>query len=168
MGAAAALFTLAAAANGGSDPAAVSITATVDTFAEWADGSPVIDAADWSGHITTVSQSITVTEAMTLYSNLDVTITPTAGANSGILTNGSDTLTTSYMLTGDLDTPDGAYKAAGSGAGEFFEATNTYSTDFVAGTGSYAVNLLAQASSPASEASPAGDYTCGVTLTASW
>jgi hypothetical protein len=168
MAAAAALFSLAAAANGGSDPASVSITATVDSFAEWADGSPTIGAADWDGHITTVSQPRTVTEALTMYTNVNITVTPTAGTNSGILTKSTDTLTTSYKITGDVGTPDATWKAAGTGSGEFFNSSNTYSVTYTSGDGSYAVNLLVQAVSPANEAPESGDYTCGTTLTASW
>jgi hypothetical protein len=127
MVAATALLCLAAAANGGSAPASVSITASVDSFAEWADASPTISAGDWNGHINAVDQARTVTKALTLYANVNVTLTPTAGDNDGILTNGSETLSTSYMITGDVGTPDAAYEPAGTGSGEFFNTGNTYS-----------------------------------------
>ena len=159
---------LAATALGGSDPATVSITATVDTYVEWADHSPAILAGDWSGHITGLNVTITVTKALTLYSNANVTITPTTTSNSGILTNGADTLTTSYKITGDVGTPDPTYKAAGTGSGEFFNVSNTYTVTHVAGDGSYTVNLLPKAVSPANKAVNSGDYTCNVVLTASW
>lgn len=152
---------------GSAPPATVSITATVDGFAEWANTTPTIAAADWSGHITQANQTQTVSLANTLYTNVDTTITPTAGTNSGILTNGSQTLTTAYQITGNVDTPDSGYKAAGTSAGQFFNAGNTYALTHVSGTGTYTVNLLAQMSSGAI-APDAGDYTCTVILTASW
>ncbi|HVT82224.1 MAG TPA: hypothetical protein VHM90_16395 [Phycisphaerae bacterium] len=151
----------------GSVGATVSITATVDVFAEWDDAAPVVIAGDWDGHVTAVNQTRNVTAALTLYSNGNVTITPTAGANSGILTSGGHTLTTSYKLTGDVTVPDVAYHAAGSAAGQFFDVANTYSITHLAGVGSYAVNLLVKAVSPAT-APDSGDYTCGVVVTASW
>ena len=163
-----ACFALPSVVLGGDDPADVSITATVDAFAEWADAAPSIGADDWSAHITAVNQSQTVTEAMTLYANVNNTLTPTSGANSGILTNGTDNLTTEYKITGDVGTPDAAWKLAGTGGGEFFNVGNTYSVTHTPGDGSYAVNLLVRATSPANRAPNSGDYTCGVTLTASW
>jgi hypothetical protein len=163
---------LVATALGGSDPATVSITATVDTYVEWADHSPAIAAGDWSGtvtgHVTGLNVTITATKALTLYSNANVTITPTTTLHSGILTNGTDTLTTSYKITGDVGTQDTSYKAAGSGSGEFFNASNTYTVTHVPGDGSYTVNLLPKAVSPADKAVNSGDYTCNVVLTASW
>ena len=148
-------------------PATVTITATVDGFAEWANTAPAIVAADWTGHITQASQTRTVSLANTLYTNVDTTITPTAGTNSGILTLGAQTLTTAYQITGSVDTPDVAYKVAAAGAGQFFNAGNTYVLTHVPGTGSYTVNLLAQMSSGVL-APDAGDYSCTVVLTASW
>jgi hypothetical protein len=148
-------------------PATVTITATVDGFAEWASTTPAIVAADWTGHITQASQSRTVSLANTLYTNVDTTITPTAGTNSGILTNGSQTLITEYQITGNVNTPDVAYKAAAAGAGQFFDVANTYALTHVPGTGTYTVNLLARMTSGA-VAPDAGDYTCTVVLTASW
>jgi len=165
---AAACAALPSIAWGGSAPATVSITATVDSFAEWANASPTIAAADWDGHVTAVNQTRTVTKALTLYANVNTTLTPTAGDNSGILTNGTETLTTGYKITGDVVTPDADYKAAGSGGGQFFNAANTYSITQVAGDGSYALSLSVRAISPNNRAPDTGDYTCGVTLTASW
>jgi hypothetical protein len=160
---------LAQTASAASAPASVSITATVDTFAEWANASPAIVAGDWTGHVGAVNQTRTASKALTLYANVTITLTPTGGTNLGILTNiGADTLATSYMITGDATPLDIAYKPAGTGAGEFFAAANTYTVTHVAGDGSYAINLLVQAVSPNDRAPDAGDYTCGVTLTASW
>ncbi len=160
----------------GSDPAVVSITATVDTFAEWANDAPAIAATDLTAHIGAVGQTKTLTEALalTLYANVTTTLTPTGSTNSGILTHptvASQVLATSYKITGDVTEPDsGDYIAAGTGAGQFFatEPANTYTVTQVSEDGSYAVNLLVQAVSPADRAPDAGDYTCGVTLTASW
>ena len=154
----------------GSAPAVVSITATVDSFAEWANASPAIVAADWSAHIGAVNQTQTVTKALTLYANVTITLTPTGSTNSGILTNGTDTLSTSYKITGDVTVPDAAYKVAGTAEGEFFATVpaNTYTVTQVAGDGSYAISLSVQAVSPNNRAPDSGDYTCGVTLTAGW
>jgi len=158
------------ASAAGSAPAVVTITATVDSFAEWADASPAIVPGNWTGHVGAVNQTRTATLALTLYANVTITLTPTGSTNSGILTNGTETLSTSYKITGDVTAPDGSYKPAGTAAGQFFATApaNTYTVTHVAGDGSYAVNLLAQAVSPNNRAPDAGDYTCGVTLTASW
>jgi len=161
-------FLLPSVALGGEDAATFDITATVDAFAEWDDDSPTIAAGDWDGHITAVDQTRTVTEAMTLYANVTTTLTPTVGTNDGVLTNGTETLTTSYQIQGDVTVPDDGYMATGTGAGQFFEATNTYTVTHVAGDGSYAISFMAQAVSPADRAPDSGDYTCGVVLTASW
>jgi len=154
----------------GSAPAVVSITATVDSFAEWANASPAIAAANWSAHIGAVNQAQTATKALTLYANVTITLTPTGSTNSGILTNGTDTLSTSYQITGDVTVPDAAYKAAGTAEGQFFATSpaNTYTVTQDPGDGSYAINLLVQAVSPNNRAPNSGDYTCEVTLTAAW
>ena len=168
----AALVAFAPAARAGSDAAAVGITATVDTFAEWSDASPTIAASDWSGgasgHLAAVSTTLTYTKALTLYANVTTTLAATGTTNSGILTNGSYTLTTSYQIQGDVTVPDSAYMAAGSGGGEFFEGSNTYTVTHTPGDGSYAINLLAKAVGQTTKADEAGNYTCTVTLTGSW
>jgi hypothetical protein len=146
----------------------VTITGTVDTFAEWDSATQTIAPADFDGHITAVNQTRTATKTFVLYMNGDVSIAPTAGANSGILTLAGQTLTTQYMLTGDLDVPDGAYKLAGAGAGEFFNVGNAYAITHNAGDGAYDVTLSVQMISPAAAAPDAGDYTCGVVLTATF
>jgi hypothetical protein len=153
----------------GSAPATVSITATVDTFAEWADASPTIVAADWTAHVGAVNQTRTVTKALTLYANVTITLTPSS-AGTGILTNGAETLSTSYKITGNVTAPDGVYLVAGTAAGEFFATVpaNTYTVEHTGGDGSYAINLLVQAVSPNNRALDSGNYTCGVTLTAGW
>jgi hypothetical protein len=150
----------------GSTVTTISITATVDGFAEWASSTGTIAASDFSGHITAANQSVTASLANTLYTNITTTITPTAGAHSGVLTNGTQTLTTAYQITG-VDTPDSAYKLADATSGDFFDVANTYTLTHSSGTGSYTVHLLAQASSGAL-APDSGNYTCGVVLTASW
>jgi len=157
----------------GSDAAAVAITATVDSFAEWSEGSPTIASGDWTGSaggttISEVGEYLTVTKALTLYANANVTLTAAGTTNSGIATNGTETLTTSYQIQGDVGTPDSAYKAAGSGAGEFFEASNTYTVTHSSADGSYAINLLVKVESEAGRAEDAGSYTCTTTLTATW
>ena len=166
-------FASAGVAFAATDDAVVSMTATVDSFAEWADPTPTIAAGDWTGSVdgTTISQvaeDLTVTEALTLYTNVDVTLSQAGTANSGILTNGVETLTTSYQMQGDVDTPDAAYKAAGAGVGEFFNASNTYTVTHVSGDGLYTINLLVQAESDDTQAEDAGNYTASVTITATW
>jgi hypothetical protein len=155
-----------AMAHAGSTVTTITITATVDGFAEWASSTGTIAASDFSGHITAANQSVTASLPNTLYSNITTTITPTTGAHSGVLTNGTQTLTTAYQITG-VDTPDSSYKPADATSGDFFDVANTYTLTHVSGTGSYTVNLLAQATSGAL-APDSGNYTCGVVLTASW
>jgi len=166
-------FVSAAVALAGTDDAVVSMTATVDAAAEWADPTPTIAAGDWTGSVdgTTISQvgeDLTVTKALTLYTNVDVTLTQAGTTNSGILTNGTETLTTSYQIQGDVDTPDAAYKAAGTGVGEFFNAANTYTVTHVSGDGTYAINLLVLAESDDVQAEDSGNYTASITITATW
>jgi hypothetical protein len=149
----------------------VSISAQVDGFAEWADPTPAIAVGDWDGHITAVNTAQVVTKPIVLYTNINVTITPTAGANGGVLTNGAQTLITEYKLTGAplALTADAAFKAAGAAAGEFFNAANNlYAITHVAGTGTYTINLVVQMKSQQDVAPDAGVYTAGVVLTASW
>jgi len=152
----------------GSVATVITLTGTVDSFAEWDAPTHSIVAADWDGHITAVNQSRTVSKTYQLYTNVTVTITPTGTTNSGILTNGTQTLATEYMITGGIDSPDGAYKVAGTGLGQFFAVLNTYALTHVSGTGAYNVILGARMKSPTASAPDSGDYTCGVTLTAAW
>jgi len=164
---------LAPTASAGSAPAVVTITATVDSFAEWAVAEPSITADDWyagetpGASFSAVNQTLTASLALTLYANVAATLTPTS-TGTGILTNGAETLSTSYKITGNVTEPDIAYEPAGTGSGEFFAAANTYTVTYAAGGGSYTINLLVQAVSPDNRAPDAGDYTCNVTLTASW
>jgi len=167
-----ALLTAVSASAGTSD-ATVSLTATVAEFAEWSSASYTIAAGDWTGSasgttIDQVGESLTVTKALTLYANKDVTVSAAAGTNSGIATNGTETLTTSYKVTGDVGIPDGAYKAAAAGVGEFFNASNTYSVTHTAGDGSYTINLGVQLESESGRAENAGDYTASITMTATF
>lgn len=157
----------------GSAGTTVTITGTVDTFAEWDSATQTIAPADFGTNINAVNQTRTATKTFVLYMNADVSIAPSTDAakNNGILTDvatGTQTLTTQYRLTGDLGTPDVAYKLAGTAAGQFFEGTNTYDITHVGGDGSYDVTLSVQMSSPAAAAPDAGDYTCGLILTATW
>jgi hypothetical protein len=169
----AALLLLSSPAWAGTSDATVGMTATVDSFAEWADASPSIVAGDWTGSVdgTTISkvgEYLTVTKGLTLYANANVTLTATAVSNSGVATLGSDNLTTSYKITGDVGTPDVAYKAAGTGGGQFFNAGNTYAVTHVPGDGSYAISLGVKLESAANRAQDAGNYTCSIKLTATW
>jgi hypothetical protein len=140
------------------------ITARVDPFAEWADPSPVILATDWSGPINQVKQNRNVTKSVVLYTNTDAIITAKAGPTGGILSNGSQTLTTAYKITGSVSNPDATFKDAA----EFLNPHNTYNVPHQVGLGAYTINLEVQATSPPDTAPEIGLYTCTVTLTASW
>ena len=148
----------------GSTKANVTITARVDEFTEWADASPVIFEADWSGNINKVNQQQPASKRVVLYTNADTVITARAGLNNGILTQGSSALDTAYRITGAVAAPDQRFKPTG----EFFSPQNVYPVNHVVGTGAYAINLEVQMSSPPSAAPEEGVYTCGVTLTAGW
>lgn len=170
-----ALVVFAAVAWAGTDDATVSMTATVDTYAEWSDTSPTIGAGDWTGSVdgTTINyvgEDLTVTKNLSMYANADITISAAGGTNSGIATTGAsvDTLTTSYQIRGDVTVPDSAYKAAGTGGGEFFEVSNTYTVTHTPGDGSYAIDLMVQLESDDAGSNESGNYTCDLILTASW
>ena len=162
---------LAPTASAGEAAASVTITAAVDSFAEWAVAAPAIAADAWDDDatITSVDQAITATLALTLYANVATTLTPSS-TGTGILTYGTETLSTSYMITGDVTDFDTGYLAAGTASGQFFATSpaNTYTVAHTPGDGSHAINLLVKAVSPADRAPDAGDYICNVTLTASW
>jgi hypothetical protein len=93
--------------------------------------------------------------------------TTTAGSPnfSGILTNGANTLATTYSITGAGITPTNAGLLVPA---TFFDVTNTYARAHTAGVGSYTVTLTVTASSPALSAPEAGDYSCGLALIATW
>jgi hypothetical protein len=154
----------------------ISITATVDTFAEW--GDPVnnytIVPADFvhdatQHNLNLVNQTTTATRDLTLYTNIDVTLTATAGAHGGLLTDATNTyhLTTAYSLTGTYVTPAATYGGLLDST-VFFTAPVQYGLAHQAGNGSYIVTLTVTASSPPAAAPEAGDYTCGLSLTAAW
>jgi hypothetical protein len=142
----------------------IHITARVDPFAEWADPSPVILATEWSGPINKVNQNRTATKSVVLYTNTNAIISAKPGPDGGILSNGSQTLTTAYKLTGDVSNPDASFKDSA----QFLSTNNTYNVTHQSGVGSYTVNLEVQATSPADTAPEIGLYTCTVTLTAAW
>jgi len=146
----------------------VTITARVDAYAEWADAAPVIVETNWSGPINHMNQPQTVSRPITLYTNTDVVIAAKPGLNAGVLTNGTQHLVTAYRMGGAVTAPDGAFKPAGSGSGEFFNGLNTYKVVYGAGVGTYDLRLDVQATSPADAAPPTGLYTCAVILTLEW
>jgi hypothetical protein len=168
------LLTLASAllmgnslALGKSASTTITIIATVDKFAEWADSGPVVVQSDWPA-INQVGQSRTVSKSLTLYTNTEAAITAEAGANGGILKRGTQSLTTEYKLTGKLTNPDSHFKVAGSSSGEFFNSGNVYNVAHESGVGAYPLNLDVQITSPAKEAVEPGEYTCSVILTVGW
>jgi hypothetical protein len=169
------LAVTAAVAWAASDDTTVDSTATVDEFAEWADASPSIGVGDWTGSVggTTINQveeSLTALKALTLYTNVNVTLSAAGGANDGIATEptNDDTLATSYKIAGDVGTPDSVWKAAGTGAGQFFNISNTYLVTHTPVDGQYIISLSVQLESASGRAHDAGNYTCSVTLTATW
>jgi hypothetical protein len=145
----------------------ITINATVEKFAEWADAGPVIVQSDWPA-INKVGQTRTVSKPLTLYTNTDTMITAEGGENGGILRRGSQTLATEYMLTGKLANPDSHFKPAGSSFGEFFNPGNVYRIAHEPGVGTYPLNLNVQMTSPAKEAVDPGQYTCTIILTVGW
>jgi hypothetical protein len=153
------------ALGSGSVPTTITITATVEPFAEWAGTNTTsIAAGDWTAHFTAANQTkgLTAPLALTLYANTNPTITPTAtDGNLGVLTlSAGHTLTTKYKLTGDVVAADGAFKTAAA-----FLA-GSYAT--TPGLGTYTINLDVQATGPLNAAPDAGDYTCQIILTAGW
>jgi hypothetical protein len=148
----------------GKATANLTITARVDEFSEWADASPVIFETDWTGPLNKMNQTQAASKQLILYSNTNATIGARPALNNGILTMGSNTLDTSYRITGAVASPDQRFKPAG----EFFGSQNTYIVPHMDGTGAYTINLEIQASSPKTAAPEQGLYTCGITLTSSW
>ncbi len=145
----------------------LTINATVDTFAEWNSGPYTIAAADWTGHITATNQSRTLTSSktLTLYANANVAVTTADVAHGGTLTNGTDTLTTEYQITGNevrVADRDAGYITAAAFLGK------TYHVDQVAGDGAYNMILDVRMTSPANRAPDAGAYQCVLTMTATW
>jgi len=148
------------------DAATCAITATVDEIVEW-DGNVTIAAADFSAHITSAKDTtgITASEDMTLYFNVDVNIVPSDATNAGVLTSAaSDTLTTTYQLTGaDMTNPDGAYIAAATFIGKTYAQTHTAAD----GDCVITVNVKAVTDASGAGACPdAADYSTTITLTA--
>jgi hypothetical protein len=144
--------------------ARLTITVYVEEFTEWAEASPVIFETDWSGPLNKMNQKQTVSKQLILYSNTNATIGARPALNNGILTMGSNTLETSYRITGAVASPDYRFKPAG----EFFGSQNTYTVAHVDGVGVYTINLEIQASGSPSAAPEHGLYTCGAMMTASW
>lgn len=168
------LACLTASAEDGTHDAVVTLTAHVEQFAEWADTTPDLVAGDFTGSgdgttINHVGEFVTATKVMTLYANEDVTITAAATTNGGIATEptNSDTLTTSYKITGDV-AGSADYLLAGAGVGQFFNGGNTYVVTHVPNDGAYTINLGVKLETDTDRAHDAGDYTCQITLTATW
>lgn len=148
------------------DAGTCGITATVDEIVEW-DANVTIAAGDFSAHITSAGDTtgITATEDMTLFFNVDVNIVPSDAVNSGVLTSaGSDTLVTTYKLTGaDMTNPDGDWIATGTFIGKSYAQTHA------AGDGDCVITLGVKAATEASGAGAcpdADDYSTTITLTA--
>jgi len=149
---------------GHSADATITITATVEAFAEWADAAPVVITSDWSGPLNRMKQQQTVSRTLVLRTNTDTTITPSAGANHGVLTHEGHELATAYQMVGSVKSPDSSFKPAE----EFFSAGNRYQVEHSSGTGAYNIVLNVRGSTPADAAPDSGVYMCSVVLTATW
>lgn len=147
-----------------STDATITINATVDAFAEWADPSPVVITSDWSGPLAKLKQQQTVTKTLVLKTNTNTIITPSAGSNNGVLTHHGHTLPTAYQILGSVTSPDHGFKPAE----QFLNRGNTYQVEHNDGIGTYNIDLKVQASVPPDTAPDAGVYTCSVVLTATW
>ena len=148
-------------------PTTITVNGTVAAFAEWATTSDTITIAT---PLSSVSTPQTGSVNLTLYANKAASISAAGGTNSGVLTNGSSTLATRYMLTGaGLTSPDGGFKVADSAsAGQFFHSGNTYAIHYSATSGTYAVTLSVEMSAPTTAAPASGAYTCDLLLTATF
>jgi hypothetical protein len=147
--------------------ATVTFTAHVDAFAEWAAASHTIAVGDFNHNITGMSSVATANHNMVIYSNTDLSLTSAAAdGNAGQLTGASTSLTTQYNLTAaaagawlgvatTLDTP-----------ANFF--AHTYSLDASSGAGVYTMVLTVTATPQSGSAPAVGDYTCDISLIASW
>ena len=155
-----------ALAGGSGTNTTVTVNATVDQFFEWTDVNPSITIA---APFTASAQTKDSDVLLTVWTNVGATITPTtADGKLGVLTSDHDTLTTEYQMTGsDLVTPDGAWKSSGA-AGTFNTGGNSYQVKLVDTTGIYTMTMKAQATTSATKANDAADYSCQVVLTASW
>lgn len=149
----------------GSTGTTVSITATVDSFTEWANTIETIAAGDWTngvdGHIAHANTILTASKTLTLFTNQNVTIIATSSTN-GMLTNGSQTLDTFYQLTG----PEQLEFQYGVPVPAFIFVMRPYPLTHLSGTGQYVLTLGVTAFGP--NAPDAGDYTADVVLTAAW
>jgi len=167
--------------GGGPVATTITITETVDTFAEWdsGTGTATLNVADHITDRAAHSGTITLhlyTNANTVNGTVQVKATPaddgTAANATGILKNSDQSvaLDTMYMLTGaGLNAPDGSWLVAGSGASEFFNAGNAYILkNGVVANNDYAITLNVQAQAATGSSPPATPYTAAVTLTATW
>jgi hypothetical protein len=137
----------------------ITVSATVDTFAEWDPTNTYTVTFATINSRSTASAS----RNLTLYANINCGITATAVTNSGVLTNGSYTLTTTYRISGDAS---GDGNMLGTAA--FFNAGNSYAVTHTPGDGQYTVTLEVDAAPPGTGAPEAGTYECELSLTATW
>ena len=118
-----------------------------------------------STHISSINQVVSDSTNMTLSHDVACTIAVSvavAGDDVLTLSPSGPTLTTAYMLTGNLSNPDGAWVASAT----FINGAKTY---LVIGTGpNSTITLSVQATPPSNQAPDAGTYTAKITLTASW
>jgi len=177
-------------ASTATDSADISITASVESYFEWASGYKASDSAltidkdaDWAGgtgtsasHIGKPGDVITTTKNLVVHTNTDpvFTIAP-SNATSGILTEGgtNTTLQTSYKIVagsaGTITASVAGYLPAETvGAGGAFDGGSTFTlTHDVSGLSD--INLKVQASIPAGITLPkAATYSTTIKITATW
>lgn len=146
-------------------PTTITVNGSVADFAEWATTSDTITIAT---PLSSVATPQTGSVNLTLYANKAASISAAGGpTNAGVLTSGTNVLTTKYKLTGaGLSSPDGGFKTADTS--NFFGVANTYAIDYHATAGSYAVTLTVEMSAPGAAAPASGNYTCDLLLTATF
>jgi hypothetical protein len=145
------------------DTATCAISVTVGDIMEWSDHFPDIDLAT----MTTQAAAPTGTQTTTLYTNGNVDITADNTDNSQ-LTDGTDTLVTSYSLAYD---GNGVAATGGSSVAYTLHSSFLSSASVVTHVsldGAVIVTLGAMAQHDVGNVADAGDYTATQTLTASW
>ncbi|MEI8195470.1 MAG: hypothetical protein WCI73_06140 [Phycisphaerae bacterium] len=167
----------------------IDLTATVDAYFVWDAGNTyIIGAADWddgSGGHHVVGTSTVLTAGLTIAAGTNtsstITLIPTGvpADNNGVLTNGAQTLTTSYKL----NDAGGGYLTKGGGAtnlNTYVQADGTNNGGIFAGGGVLTYTLAPNASGnatfllgvkavvPAGTNPAAGNYTAKIRIRATW
>jgi hypothetical protein len=145
---------------------AITIKATVQPFAEWADTNPISFELDAAGVPQGADRACILSKSVTLYTNTETRIVPVAVSNDGVLSNGAKTLPTTYRLTGPVANPDSAFKAPA----QFFSPGNVYQLSPTSRVGAYSITVSVQTTKPVEARGDADmrQYACSIQLTAVW